>query len=104
MAVVGAHDGGHDGQAQAVTAAAAPDPGGVRAVEPFKDLACLDGVDAISVVTYLEPGATGGAAAHGDLDASAWGSVIHGVTHEIGDHLAQLAFVTIDVGWLELSG
>src|SRR5665647_3627250 len=99
---MGAHDGGHDGQAQAVATAVAPDAGGVGAVEPFKDLTGLDRVDAVTVVAHLELGTTG-VAADGDLDGRALRRVIHSVTNKIGDNLAQPGLVALDSGWLEVT-
>ena len=55
------------------------------------------------MVPNLEPGVSGSTAAHGDLDAGAFGGVIYGVAHQVGDNLAQLGFVTLDGGWLEVS-
>jgi hypothetical protein len=59
---------------------------------PIEDLACLDGVAA--VVAHLEPGATQGTVAQGDLGAVVCEGVIDSVTNEIGDNLAQPVFVT----------
>ena len=63
------------------------------AVGPIEDLACLDEV-AAAVVAHLEPGATQGTVAQGDLDAVVCEGVINSVTNEIGDSLAQLVLVT----------
>src|SRR5450759_2569232 len=99
---MGAHDGSHDGQAQSVATAVAAAAGGVSAVEPLKYLAGLDRVDSGTVVAHLELGTTG-VSANSDLDVCALRRVIHSVTNEIGDNLAQPGLVALDGGWLEVT-
>src|SRR3954464_6147308 len=98
---VGLDDRVHDGQPEAVAAALAAAAGAVGAVEALEDVPALPLGYAVPVVAHVERDVPGVHPSDEDLDRGPLGGVHPRVGHEVGDDLAQLMLVRLQLGRLD---